>query len=81
MLSAVEDLKNGFITSAMFGGGQTLIMNPPHIIISSNYIFDQDLLSKDRWEILNLENNKLTDITEKVKKREYLKKQEAALEK
>lgn len=43
----------------MYGGNKTLIMEPPHIIITGNKIFDQDLLSKDRWinyEIIDSDN-------------------------
>jgi len=68
LLSAIEDLKNGLVTSNMYGAGGTLLMDIPHIIISCNYIFDQSLLSADRWKIYSITNKKLLDITNKIKK-------------
>lgn len=56
LLSVLEDLKSGFITNAMYGSGKTLLMPPPHIIVSSNYQFNYDLLSNDRWMVYKLNN-------------------------
>ena len=33
-------------------------MDPPAIIISSNYEFDYKLLSKDRWIVFEIKNKK-----------------------
>lgn len=54
LLSVLEDLKSGLVTSSMYGQGKTLMMEPPHIIISSNYRFDYNLLSGDRWEVYQI---------------------------
>jgi hypothetical protein len=66
LLSAIEDLKNGVVPTSMYGSGTTLLMDIPHILISSNYIFDQSLLSKDRWKIYSIENKNLHNITKKI---------------
>ena len=34
-------------------------MNPPHVILSGNYVFKKNLLSKDRWQVYEIKNNKL----------------------
>lgn len=75
LLSAIEDLKNGLVTSNMYGSGGTMLMDIPHILISSNYIFDQSLLSADRWKIYSIKNKKLSNITDKIKKEHIPKKQ------
>lgn len=49
IISAVEDIKNGFICSSMYGKYEKLIMEPPYIIIFSNMEIDPKLMSKDRW--------------------------------
>jgi len=58
LLSVLEDLKNGLLTNAMYGSGKTLLMPPPHIIVSSNYILKYDLLSEDRWQVFQIKKNK-----------------------
>jgi len=45
----VEDLKNGFLVSAMYGKNQTLMLDPPHIVVISNMECPEKMLSKDRW--------------------------------
>jgi hypothetical protein len=66
LLSIIEDLKTGLVTNAMYGSGKTLIMEPPHIIVSSNYILDYNLLSEDRWQVYEiLSSNKLKSIDPK----------------
>jgi hypothetical protein len=47
LLSVLEDLKTGFLTNA---SGKTLLIPPPHIIVSSSYFMNYSLLSSDRWE-------------------------------
>lgn len=75
LLSVVEELKSGFVSNAMYGGGETLIMGPPHIVISSNHKFNSSLLSKDRWKIYKItQTNQLKDITTQVRMEEKLEK-------
>lgn len=76
LLSAVEDLKSGMVISSMYGQGRDLLMNPPHVIISSNYMFNLELMSMDRWKIYEINKKyELSDITETSKlKKEYQQK-------
>lgn len=78
LLSVIEDLKSGLVTNAMYGSGKTLLMEPPHIVVSSNYTLNYKLLSKDRWQVYEiLKNNKLGTLNKllsKEKKREIVKK-------
>jgi hypothetical protein len=70
LLSALEDIKGGFISNAMYGSGRTLMMEPPHIIVSSNYVLDYNLLSGDRWDGYEI------DLKLKLKKLKTKKKEE-----
>ena len=65
LIWVIEDLKDGLVFNAMYGNGNTLMMEPPHIIMSSNFIPDVNLLSKDRWKMYKIKNEKLVDITNK----------------
>lgn len=60
--SVIEDLKNGFVKSSMYGKPKTLFMEPPIVIIFSNQECPQEKLSLDRWNILTIINNKLVDL-------------------
>ena len=81
LLSVGEDLKSGAITSNMRGHGATLLMEPPHVIFSSNYVIDQNALSEDRWESYEIikNNKKLKDITKKLKRSNKRSKLERSL--
>ena len=46
-----EDLKSGLVTNVMYGSGKTLLMEPPHSIVSSNYILKYELVSEDRSDV------------------------------
>ena len=74
LLNAIEDLKNGFISSPMYGKDSSLLIEPPHIVIISNYLFEDTGLSKDRWVIREIKDKKFTDITVEVMKRKNIKK-------
>lgn len=65
IISVLEDLKNGLVFNGMYGSGGTLVMEPPHIILSANFVPNVELLSKDRWEIYKIKGGKLIDITQK----------------
>ena len=54
LLSVLEDVKTGLVTNAMYGSGATLLMEPPTIIVSSNYILNYELLSGDRWQVYEI---------------------------
>jgi len=54
LLAIIEELKSGFLSSPMYGKSNTLVMEPPHVIISSNYVMNYEMLSEDRWEVYSL---------------------------
>lgn len=56
LFSALEDIKNGFVETAMYGKPRTLFMEPPHVIIFSNDLPDLRLASADRWKVYSLED-------------------------
>lgn len=58
LMSALEDAKTGTITNAT---GQTLGMDPPHILVSSNYYLPEELLSKGTY----IESQKTKNLSEK----------------
>ena len=49
LISSLEDLKNGFVVSAMYGKNQSLLLDPPHIIVFSNMVCPVNSMSSDRW--------------------------------
>lgn len=51
--SAIEAIKNGLIFSAKYES-RTKIFNPPHVIIFANFKPDEEAMSKDRWQIIEL---------------------------
>ena len=59
ILSVIEDLKNGLVVSSMYGKNNMLLCEPPHIVVSSNYQLKYNALSKDRWLIYEIKDNKL----------------------
>ena len=68
LIQTLEEVKNGFLTSVMYGEHKTLIMDKPFIIVCSNFIIDANALSKDRWQILEInKGKKLVDITDREK--------------
>jgi hypothetical protein len=58
--TTIEKLKNGSIVSAKYEGG-VLDFPKPHVIIFSNHCPDEDMLSKDRWEIIRISDIKQND--------------------
>jgi hypothetical protein len=64
LLSVLEDLKSGLVTNLMYGSGKTLLIEPQHIIVSSNYTLKYELLSEDRWEVYEItSSNKLKKLS------------------
>lgn len=57
LMSALENIIDGMIISPMYGKAGKLLMEPPHIMITSNYLLDYELLSLDRWRVYELQNN------------------------
>ncbi len=52
--SAIECIKNGFISSGKYEGGQYTFKSP-HVYIFANSAPNIDKFSKDRWNIINIE--------------------------
>jgi len=42
----------------MYGSEYTLLMNPPHIFISSNFYPDLSILSDYRWKVFEIQKTK-----------------------
>lgn len=49
ILSVLEDLKNGCLSSAFYGKYRTLVCPPCHILIFSNEPAPRHMLTSDRW--------------------------------
>lgn len=50
IMSALEDTKNGYLTSSYYGESKVLMMEPPHIVVISNRSCPKDMMSQDRWQ-------------------------------
>lgn len=77
LLSVLEQIKNGAILGVnLYGSGESLLFSPPIVIVSANYILQQDLLSKDRWESYKIDSKTkdLKDITKKLERIEISRK-------
>jgi hypothetical protein len=48
-LSVIEDIKNGYVVSAMYGKYETLMFKPPHVVCFSNTSPSISKMSLDRW--------------------------------
>lgn len=57
---ALESVKDGLITSVKYESS-TLVFNSPHVICFSNELPNLKKLSKDRWKIKVIKDNKLED--------------------
>lgn len=67
LINCIEMVKNGVLTSNIYGKYRLELQNNSHVIVSSNSLIDPQMLSKDRWVILAIKNKKLTDITKQAK--------------
>jgi len=56
LFSAIEEIKNGWVESCMYGKNQELMMMSPHVIVFSNQIPDLRLASADRWQVYEVEH-------------------------
>lgn len=55
---AIETVKDGMVQSGKYEGGFKMY-NPPHVIVFANWPPDFNALSQDRWELRELDNNRL----------------------
>lgn len=65
LISALEDIKNGYIVSAMYGKHQQLMMDPPHIVIFTNADCPHNMMSADRWKSYNISEEKELSLNDK----------------
>ena len=56
LFSALEDIKDGFVQSNMYGKRAKMLMEPPHLWVFSNDLPDLNCCSPDRWKIFRLED-------------------------
>lgn len=54
LFSAIEDIKNGWVESSMYGKAAELMMEPPHVFVFSNEMPDFGMASVDRWRVYTL---------------------------
>jgi hypothetical protein len=57
LMASLENVIDGMIISPMYGKAAKLLMEPPHILITSNYLLDYELLSMDRWKVYELQKD------------------------
>lgn len=50
LISVLEDMKNGFLVTSMYGKYEQLMFDPPMVIVFSNQLAPQAMMSGDRWE-------------------------------
>lgn len=62
LLSVIEDIKNGFVVSGMYGKHQQLLFEPPHIVVFSNMACPTKKLSGDRWVNYDIEYAKILSL-------------------
>jgi len=59
LFSALEEIKNGWVESPMYGKTAELLMMPPHVWIFSNEVPNRQFASRDRWRVHTIDNNEL----------------------
>ena len=55
---ALEELKDGMVTTEKYKG-KTLFFPHPHLVCFANYLPDIESVTKDRWDIRILQDNKI----------------------
>lgn len=55
---SLEEIKNGIICNTKYETGSKLI-NPPHIVVFSNFPPQYEKFSSDRWKVFEIVDNKL----------------------
>jgi len=53
--TSIEDCKNGMVTAIKYQG-KTIIFDCCHVFVMSNFFPNTNMLSMDRWKIINLQN-------------------------
>lgn len=55
LISACEEIKNGYVASAMYGKHQELFMEPPHLVLFANTAPPREMMSQDRWRVYTID--------------------------
>lgn len=77
--SAIEKIKNGLYMSGKYES-KSICRNSPHIFIFANFPPETDSLSKDRWNIVNLDRwKKKTDLSKLTENEKIIKETEIDL--
>lgn len=61
----IEMVKNGILLSSMYGGQSPKVIDPPQVVIFSNYLLYKHLFSEDRVKIFNIESKDSSLIPQK----------------
>lgn len=56
IFSAIEEIKCGWVETAMYGKWEELMMLPPHVFVFSNEQPRLSLCSADRWSIYQVDS-------------------------
>lgn len=67
LISALEEIKGGWVSSAMYGKHQELFMQPPHVICFSNQQPPRAMMSLDRWKVFTVKDKKLVRVVRNIK--------------
>lgn len=59
LYSAIEAVKNGYVSSAMYGKNEELYMDPPHLVVFSNKPPPVRRLSLHKWSFFTIEDRAL----------------------
>lgn len=59
LMSAIEDIKNGDVESAMYGKINEMQMVSPHVFVFSNDVPPINLATRDRWKVYTITDMKL----------------------
>lgn len=58
VLQVIEALKNGTVQNNMYGKNEEMFFDPPHVFVFSNYPPPREMLSKDRWIVFTITEDK-----------------------
>ena len=75
LFSALEEIKNGWVESPMYGKSAELLMEPPHIHIFSNELPNLTYASMDRWKIWMIEDAPIGQIYRRLNLEEVIQLQ------
>lgn len=69
--SLLEDLKNGFVVSSMYGKNAVLLMDPPHVVVFSNQFPEIKRMSSDRWHTCGIHKDLSAELCDTKESRMY----------